>query len=264
MRPAALWRRYDRLAGSDPAADVRDELRFHLETKVDDLVAHGWSLKAARKEAERQFGDILAVQRMGERIVEHMDRRRRLADYWADARWDLRFTLRSLRRDSDFAVVAILILALGIGANIAVFSVVNTILLRPLPFPHAEQLVRLHQKDPNGGDSSMTYSTDAMQAFQKQNESFQQVTGCFAFSGPDDVKLTGHGQPQPVTGMMVAGNFFSTLGVTPALGRNFTAEETLKNSRPVALLSYPFWKRQYAAAGPSSARLSVSTAPRSQ
>ena len=65
MRPAPLWRRYDRLLGSDSASDVKDELRFHLETKVDDLVAQGWSPEDARKEAERQFGNILAVQRLG-------------------------------------------------------------------------------------------------------------------------------------------------------------------------------------------------------
>lgn len=105
MRPAPLWRRYDRLSGSDPAADVKDELRFHLETKVDDLVAQGWSPEDARNEAERQFGNILAVQRVGERIGEHMDRRRRLTEYWTDALRDLRFTLRTLRRDAGFTVV---------------------------------------------------------------------------------------------------------------------------------------------------------------
>ena len=243
MRPDPLWRRYDRLTGSDPLADVKDELRFHIESKVDELVGKGWSREDARKEAERQFGNILAVQHAGERIGEHMDRRRRFSDYWADTVRDFRFTLRTLRRDAGFTVVATLILTLAIGANIAVFAVVNTLLLRPLPFPDAHQLVRLHRKDLKAGD----FSTDAMQSFQQQNKSFQQVTGYFAFSGPDDVKLTGHGQPQPVTGMMVAGNFLSTLGVMPVLGRDFTAEETLKNSRPVVLLSYPFWKRQYAA-----------------
>jgi len=153
MRRIPIWRRYDRLSGSDPVADVKDELRFHLESKVGDLVAKGWHHEDARKEAEHQFGNILAVQRMGERIGEHMDRRRRLTDYWADALQDLRFTLRTLRLDSGFAVVAILILALGIGANIAVFSVVNTIMLRPLPFPNSQQLVRFVEKDAKNNES---------------------------------------------------------------------------------------------------------------
>jgi len=160
---------------------------------------------------------------------------------------DIRYTLRQLRKSPGFTFTAVLTLALGIGANIAVFSVVNTLLLRPLPFPNSQQLVRIHQKNPKAGESTMTYSTDAMQEFQRANRSFQQVTGYFAFSGPDNVKLTGQGQPQPITGMMVAGNFISTLGVTPILGRNFTIEESQKNNRPVTLLSYPFWKRQYGA-----------------
>lgn len=156
MSPAPLWRRYDRLLGSDPAADVKDELRFHLETKVDDLVAAGWSPGDARNEAERQFGNIPAVQRMGERIGEHMDFRRRLADYWADALQDLRFTVRSLRRDTGFTVVAILILMLAIGANVAVFSVLNTLLLRPLPFPDADQLVWIAPPPTKCGQSCAT------------------------------------------------------------------------------------------------------------
>jgi predicted permease len=160
---------------------------------------------------------------------------------------DLRYAARQLRKSPGFTLTAVITLALGIGANTAVFSVCNTLLLRPLPFPNAQQLVRIHQKDPKGGDSSMTYSTDAMQAFQQRNQSFQQVTGYFAFSGPDNINLTGYGQPLPITGLSVAGNFFSTLGVAPVLGRNFSVEETLKNSRPVALLSYPFWKRQFGA-----------------
>jgi predicted permease len=160
---------------------------------------------------------------------------------------DIRYALRQLRKSPGFTLTAVTVLALGLGANIAIFSVVNTLLLRPLPFPNPQQLVRIHQKNPKAGDSTMTYSTDAMQEFQRANRSFQQVTGYFAFSGPDNAKLMGYGQPQPVTGLLVAGNFFSTLGVEPILGRNFTAEENLKNSRPVAMLSNPFWKRQYGA-----------------
>jgi predicted permease len=160
---------------------------------------------------------------------------------------DLRFTFRTLRRDYGFAIIAALILALGIGANLAVFSVVNTILLRPLPFPEAQQLVRIVEKDPKAGESSKTYTADATQDFQQQNHSFQSVSGYFAFTGPDNFKLVGEGQPVPVTGLLVAEGFFETLGVEPGLGRRFRPEEFAEHAPPVALLSYPFWKRRFAA-----------------
>jgi predicted permease len=142
-------------------------------------------------------------------------------------------------------MVAVLILALGIGANVAVFSVVNTILLRPLPFPEAQQLVRIVEKNPKAGESSKTYTADATQDFQQQNRSFQSVSGYFAFTGPDNFKLIGDDQPAPVTGILVAEGFFQTLGVKPSAGRLFRSEEFVEHAQPVALLSYPFWKRQF-------------------
>lgn len=160
---------------------------------------------------------------------------------------DLRYTMRTLRRDRIFTVIAILILALGIGANIAVFSVVNTILLRPLPFRDPQQLAWIADLTGKSGASSMTYSVDAYDEFHAQNRSFQDVTGYFAFSTSDNYKLTGHGEPLPLSGIMVAGNFFQTLGVDPSLGRLFTADECRKNGRPAVLLIHSFWKRQFAA-----------------
>jgi putative ABC transport system permease protein len=157
----------------------------------------------------------------------------------------LRFTFRTLRRDRGFAMVAVLILGLGIGANVAVFSVVNTILLRPLPFPAAQQLVRIVEKNPKTGESSKTYTADATQDFQQQNRSFQSVSGYFAFTGPDNFKLMGGDQPTPVTGILVAEGFFQTLGVQPSAGRLFRSEEFVQHAQPVALLSHPFWKRQF-------------------
>lgn len=158
---------------------------------------------------------------------------------------DLRFAVRRLRRDRGFTIVAVLILALGIGANIAVFSMVNTILLRPLPFRDPQQLVRVVEKNPKAGESSKTYTADATEDFQQQNHSFQSVSGYFAFTGPDNFKLIGNGQPVPLTGMLVAEDFFQTLGVEPALGRLFRHEEFVKHGQPVALLSYPCWQRQF-------------------
>ena len=140
--------------------------------------------------------------------------------------------------------MAVLILALGIGANIAVFSVVNTILLQPLPFRDPQQLVRIVEKNPKAGESTKTYTADATQDFQQQNHSFESVSGYFAFTAPDNFKLEGSGQSIPATGILVAEGFFQTLGVEPSLGRLFRAEEFVNHAQPVALLSYPFWKTQ--------------------
>src|SRR5215467_6239671 len=158
---------------------------------------------------------------------------------------DLKFAFRQLLKNPGFSALAVLILALGIGANIAVFSVVNTILLRPLPFPNAQQLVRIVEKNAGTNESGRTYTADATQDFQEQNRSFQSVSGYFAFTGPDNFKLVGRGQPVPVTGILVAEGLFQTLGVEPALGRLFRPEEFVQHSQPVVLLSYSFWKRQF-------------------
>jgi putative ABC transport system permease protein len=219
-------------------SEVKDEMAAHLEMAVEENLSRGMSAEEARRQALVRFGGV-------QQALERHRESRTLP--WVDVlRQDLRFTFRMLRRDSGFAVVAVLILALGIGANIAVFSVVNTILLRPLPFRDPQQLVRIVEKDPKAGESSKTYTADATQDFQQQNHSFQSVSGYFAFSGPDNFKLIGNGQPTPATGLLVADGFFQTLGVEPSLGRLFRPEELVQHAQPAALLSYPFWKRRLA------------------
>jgi predicted permease len=245
MTPTPLWRRYSRLFGPDPAADVKDELRFHLQAKIDDLVAQGWSPEAARQEAEHQFGDLRGVQQIGIRMGEKMERRKRLNDYWNDSLQDVRYTFRTLRRDPSFAAISILILALAIGANIAVFSVVNTLLLRPLPFPDSRQLVWIAPPPTACGLSCATYSADAYEEFRDQSRAYQDVTGYMAFTTADNLRLTGRGEPVPATGFEVIGNFFQVLGVQPAMGRLFTADEARGGPHPVALLANPYWRRQF-------------------
>jgi predicted permease len=216
--------------------EVNEEMASHLEMAVEENLGRGMPAEEARRQALVRFGGVQQA------LEQHRESR---SLPWVDVlRQDLRFTFRMLRRDFGFTVVAVLILALGIGANIAVFSVVNTILLRPLPFRDPQQLVRIVEKDPKAGESSKTYTADATQDFQQQNHSFQSVSGYFAFTGPDNFKLVGNGQPIPVTGILVAEGFFQTLGVEPSLGRLFRSEEFVQHSQPVALLSHPFWKRR--------------------
>jgi predicted permease len=161
---------------------------------------------------------------------------------------DLSYAFRTLRRDSAFTIIAVVILAIGIGANISVFSVVNTILFRPLPLRDPDQLVRMGPITGNkGGMSTATYSADAYEVFAAKTKTMEEVTGYFGFSDRDNVRLNRGGTPLPVSMIMVTGNFFHTLGVEPSLGRLFTPEESVKNARPVTLLSYAFWQRQFGA-----------------
>ena len=245
MRSNSLWRRTSRTFGPNPAAEVNDELRFHLQAKIDDLVAQGWSAEAARHEAERQFGDLRAVQEIGISLGEKMERRKRLKDYWNDSLQDVRYTFRTLSRDPGFAAVSILILTLAIGANTAVFSVINTLLLRPLPFPDSKELVWIAPPPTGCGLSCATYSADAFEEFRVQSRAYQDVTGYMAFSTADNLRLTGRGEPEAATGIEVIGNFFQVLGVPPVMGRLFTSDEVRGGAHPVALLANAYWRRQF-------------------
>src|ERR1700689_3853477 len=229
------FRSFFRKEPLDRELDV--EMASHIEMAIEENVRRGLPPEEARRHALVQFGGVAQARQ------RHCDSR---GLPWLDVlAQDLRFTFRTLRRERGFAIVAVLILALGIGANVAVFSVVNTILLSPLPFPSAQQLVRIVEKNVKAGESSKTYTADATQDFQQQNRSFQSVSGYFAFTGPDNFKLMGGDQPAPVTGILVAEGFFQTLGVNPSAGRLFRSEEFAQHAQPVALLSYPFWKRQF-------------------
>jgi predicted permease len=218
-------------------SDLDAELQSHIDLATEENIRNGMSPEEARRRALIRIGGV-------QQAKEQQREARGLP--WLDILLqDLRYTLRTLGRDSGFTTIAILILALGIGANIVVFSVVDTILLRPLPFPEANRLVRIAPKVSKCGASCATYSTDAVQEFQRQNKSFSDFTGYDAFTAPGNWKLTGSGVPLPVSQLDVMDNFFHTLGVQPLIGRlTFTAEESRPNGPPVVILSYPFWKRQ--------------------
>jgi predicted permease len=159
---------------------------------------------------------------------------------------NLKYTLRTLSRDRGFTLVAVLILALAIGANIGVFNVVNTLLLRPLPFPESHQLMWIAPPPTSCGLSCATYSADAYEEFRAQSRAYQDVTGYMAFATADNLRLTGRGEPEPATGIEVIGNFFQVLGVQPAMGRLFTPDEARGGPHPIALLANAYWRRQFA------------------
>lgn len=216
--------------------ELEEEVAAHIAMATEENVQRGMSPEEARRQALVRFGGV-------EQAKERQRASRGLP--WLDTvLQDLRYTMRTLGRDRGFATVAILILALGIGANVVVFSVVNTILLRPLPFYDPSQLVWIAPEHANGLSGS-TYSVDAYEDLRSMNRSYEDVTGYFAFSTPDNYKLMGKGDPKPVTGIMVAGNFFHVLGVNAELGRLFTEDESRKGGPAAVLLAHAFWERQF-------------------
>ncbi|MBV8818248.1 MAG: ABC transporter permease, partial [Acidobacteriaceae bacterium] len=218
-------------------SDLDAEIQAHLDAAIEDNIQRGIAPDEARRQAFARFGTITGAKE------RHRDSRGIPA---LDVlRQDTLYAGRTMRRDPVFTAIVVLVLGLGIGANVAVFSVVDAVLLRPLPFREPSRLVWLATNGGKGGFSNQTYTISAFEEFRRHNQSFQDVTGFQTFYGSVQYKLIGSGDPLPITGVQVAGNFFPLLGVDPILGRNFTTEECQKGGRATALLSYPFWQRQF-------------------
>jgi predicted permease len=159
-------------------------------------------------------------------------------------RQDLKYAVRGFRREPAMAIIAVVILALGIGANTAVFSIVNPLVLRPLPFPNADRLVWISNTGTTGL-SGRTYRVDVFEEFQRNARAFESLTGYFAFFGFGGQTLTGRGEPERLMAVDVGPRFFEVLGVQPARGRLFTDGEHHKGGSPAAVLSHGLWHRRF-------------------
>ena len=173
-------------------------------------------------------------------------RRHRALPTLDSIRQDLRYTFRTLGRDAAFTTFAVLIVGLGIGASSTVFSIVNTLLIRPLPFRDPGRLVWIANHDETSGLSGQTTQVGHFLDLRAQNRSFEDVAAYFAFYGVGDNKLTGQDEPERLSGVPVSENFFQLLGVELKLGRLFTAEECKWNGPKAVLLSHGLWVRRFA------------------
>jgi predicted permease len=220
---------------------LRQEMEFHVDAMARELMEQGMPEQDALSAARRKFGNL--TQKSEE------SRSTWIAAWISDGVQDLRHAFRTLRRDTGFTVFAILILGLGIGGSCTLFSVVNALLFRPLPFTNPDRLVWIWNNDRDSeGLSGETVPTGHFAALRDQNRSFSDVAAYYAFYGVGDSKLTGDGQSERLSGIPVSQNFFSVLGVQPRLGRTFNADEcAAKWGIPKAvLLSYGLWKRRFA------------------
>src|SRR5215510_4494719 len=233
--------------------EIVEEQALHLEASYEDALAHGLSAAEAEARALRSYDWRLlecelsrAEQPLAARLREQVPwrpdnnprRRLRMETLWQD----VRFGARSLKKQPSFIALAVLTLSLGIGANTAIFSVVNTVLLRPLPYKGAEQLVAVWEVQ--GKANQIVFSPAEFLDYQTQNQSFTEMAAHRAMS----FSLTGQGEPEQLNGLIVSANFFSLLGVPTERGRVFQPEDGRAGAARVAIISHDFWQKRFGGA----------------
>ena len=227
--------------------EIAEEIAQHLEDRYHELLVTGQSEDAAFRTAidELKGEDLLARSLLA---VENDLYREPVAlgkgssNLFAGILQDIHYAFRMMRKSPGFTAVAVLTLALGIGANTAIFSIVNGVLLNPLPFPHPQELTVLYEHTTNFEKSSISYPN--FLDWQRTNSTFASM----AAYRHEDFNITGSGEPERVRGGMVSAEFFPILGVKPLLGRLFVRDEDDLGASPVALLAEGFWQRRFGSA----------------
>ncbi|MDQ6827534.1 MAG: ADOP family duplicated permease [Gemmatimonadota bacterium] len=247
LNPGPRWRRYLRFWQSDVAADVDDELRFHFEAREAELLARGLSPHEAGRITVAEFGDVEATRHRLHEIGERVNRRRERRWWWHQLVADLRYALRALRRTPGFSAAVIATLALGIGANAAIFSTVDRLLLRPPPLlRHPARMHRVYLAFPTpDGAGELFMDLVPFGRFQDLvggTRSFARAA--LASAGSFVVGTGGDARELPVG--VVSSSFFGFFDAPPALGRYFSArEDAPPTGAPVAVLSWATWQGRY-------------------
>jgi macrolide transport system ATP-binding/permease protein len=230
-----MWRKLQVLSRRGSLAqDLEEEMRLHREMKERELVAGGLATNEARYAAARAFGNTTALNERGREAWGW----RWLEDFLQD----VRFGVRVLRKNPGFTLTAVLTLALGIGVNTAIFSVVNAVLLQPLPYPEPDRLVWADEyvKQMNSfGLPNPEYTDWAL-----NNHTFE---GLGAMGAGMPMNLTRAGQPEQIDTAIITPNLLTVVGIHPALGRPFSAEEVLPGGNKVVILTDGLWKRKFGA-----------------
>jgi predicted permease len=224
-----LWWRRER-----QDRELRDEIQSHLEMAKRDRVERGQDKEEAERAVRREFGNVGLVREV-------------TRDVWGWGLFerlmqDLRFGVRMLAKSPGFAAVAILTMTLGIGANTALFSVVNGILLNPLPYPDPEQLVTLAESKPNFDSGSISFPN--FRDWRKDNRTFSMMGISRSYS----YSLTGRGEAEQVSAEFISSDYLAVLGVKPVIGRLFSEGEDDMGASPIVLIGEGFWNRKFGAA----------------
>jgi predicted permease len=220
--------------GKHREQDLERELSAHLEIEAAEHQENGLSADDARYAARRAIGNPTLLKE-------------EVREVWGWTAWevlakDAFYSFRTLRKSPGFAVIVILTLALGIGANTAIFSVMDSVLLRPLPYPQPERLVRIWQSEPKMSERRLGTAPPEFAAYHDRTRVFASLAGYH----PAEYDLTGTPQPEHIRACSASASLFETLGIPPLIGRTFNAKEELPGAGNVVVLSYRFWKQHHA------------------
>src|SRR6266481_543502 len=213
-----------------------EEMRSHILMRTRQNIEAGMPPDHARYAALRQFGWTESIK--------ETCREQRGVTWLENLVQDIRFGLRMLRKNPGFTIVAVLTLALGIAANTAIFSVVNAVLLRPLPYKEADRLVTIWERNPKEGYEQNMPGAGTYLDWKAQSKVFDQMA---IFNPNQGFNLTGAGEPMRLTGTAVSADLFPVLGTTPERGRSFLSEEEVPGRDQVAILSHSLWQNRFGA-----------------
>src|SRR5262245_32153788 len=222
--------------------EMEEEMRFHLEMQIEQNLSSGMAAEEARYAARRQFGNQTWLKEAS-REMWSLNSIETLIQ-------NLRYAARMLRKNPGFTAVAALTLALGIGANTAIFSVVECVLLKPLPYPHPKELVTVRLIAHGLSVKDLILSPSTYFILREQGGAFQDI-GIYAYytgnkGNRNSVNVTGLGEPERVHALGVTDGLLPILGVTPLLGRFFTRADDSPDSAETAILTYGYWSRKFA------------------
>lgn len=214
--------------------EIDEEHEFHIDCRVAELIEEGAAPEVATRRARLEFGNRVRARE------ESHDAK--LFGWLESTGQDLLYGFRALRKSPSFAAAAILTLALGIGANTAIFSVVSAVLLSPLPYPQPDRLVCLFEEIPNFKNGSISYPN--FLDWQHMNRSFSAIAAYVSTA----YNLSGEGEPEHLQGEMISAGFFEIFGIKPLIGRTFSKDDDRLGAPPVAIISEALWKRNFGSA----------------
>ena len=242
MPTEPTWRRYTRFWGPNVDADIDDEMRFHLETRIEELIERGLSARAARAQALEEYGDVAIVRKALRQIDRRAHGRREATERLDALQRDVRFATRMLRRSPAFTLMAVACIALGVCVTTTIFSAVHGILIRPLPYDRADELVAVYAQNLSRDIRGSNVSYPDYLSWRDDNRSFTALAlwtwSSHAFSGDG-------GEAERVEGASITANLLPILGVRPLLGRNFVPEEDEDGRDNVVLLGHGLWQRRF-------------------